>query len=148
MKRTMKLFVVLVTYLIAVTPLNAMADERVYKWGDYWEISAISVEDGQWLNYGKHLADEWRSSMEFAKSKGWINDYKVISNLHARDGEADLYLVTIFTDWASEDENDKRYAAWMEWSKKSLDKMQKQSGERVKMRRLVGNQLWQELTFR
>ncbi|NDV91764.1 hypothetical protein GTH32_11265 [Alteromonas sp. 345S023] len=148
MKRTFKLFIVVVAYFIAVTSFNTMADERVFKEGNYWEIAAIEVKDGHWLNYGNHLANEWRSSMEFAKSKGWIVDYKVISNLHPRDGEASLYLLTIFTDWASEAENEERYAAWIEWSKKSLDKMEEQSGERVTMRRIMGEQLMQELTFR
>jgi hypothetical protein len=148
MKRTFKLLIVVVAYFFAVSSFNTMADERVFEEGDYWEIAAIEVKDGHWLDYGNHLANEWRSSMEFAKSKGWITDYKVISNLHPRDGEATLYLVTIFTDWATAEENDKRYAAWMEWTQQSLDKIEEQSGERVTMRRIMGEQLMQELTFR
>lgn len=148
MKRTFKLFIVVVAYFIAVSPFNTMADERIFKGGDYWEVTAIEVKDGHWLDYGNHLANEWRSSMEFAKSKGWINGYKVIGNLYPREGEATLYLLTMFTNWPSETENDERYAAWIEWSKKSLDKMEEQSEDRVAIRRIMSDQLMQELIFR
>ena len=148
MKRTFKLFIVVVAYFIAVSSFNTMADERVFKGGDYWEVTAIEVKDGHWLDYGNHLANEWRSSMEFAKSKGWINGYKVIGNLYPREGEATLYLLTMFTNWPSETENDERYAAWIEWSKKSLDKMEEQSGDRVAIRRIMSDQLIPELIFR
>ena len=55
-------------------PFNALAGvERVFKSGDYREVSSITVVDGQWLNYAKNLSIRWRDSQEFAKSKGWIS---------------------------------------------------------------------------
>jgi len=148
MKNIIKLLSGIIFCLFISSLSLAQSDERVFKSGDYWDVSAIEVMDGQWLNYADHLANSWRSSMEFAKSKAWIKDYKVIVNTHARDGEADLYLITIFEEWPTKEEEDKRYKAWMEWSEESLATMEKESGERVQMRRLMSDSLLQELHFR
>ncbi len=123
-------------------------DERVYKNGDYWEVSSIKVADGQWLNYAKHLSKQWRDSMEFAKSKGWIKGYKVVVNQYPREDEPDLYLITMFEEMATKAQEDERYKAYMEWSKASMAEMQKGSGERVAMRHLGSNSLLREVTFR
>ena len=45
-------------------------DERVFKNGDYWEISSIRIVGGQWLNYVKHLSTKWRDLQDFTNSKG------------------------------------------------------------------------------
>jgi hypothetical protein len=46
--------------LLSLLSFNALAeDERVFKNGDYWEVSSV---DGQWLNYAKHLSNRWRES--------------------------------------------------------------------------------------
>lgn len=109
MKNTIKIFTSIVISLLTLSSFSAMAEDRAFKSGDYWDVSEIEIMDGQWVNYTQHLAEGWRSSQEFAKSKGWIKDYKVLVNVHARDGEADLYLITVFDNWVSPDEEDKRY---------------------------------------
>jgi hypothetical protein len=135
--------------LFGLLSFNALAqDERVYKNGDYWEVSAIEVVDGQWLNYAKHLSGQWQSSMEFAKSKGWISGYKMLINQHPRDGEPDMYLITMFEEMATRAQEDERYKAYMEWAKSSMADMEEASGERVVMRRLSGDSLLREVTFR
>ena len=47
-------------------------------------------------DYIDFLASQYRKQNDFSKSKGWIKDYKIFSNINARDGEPDLYLVTVF----------------------------------------------------
>mgnify|MGYP003679764956 CR=1 FL=1 len=135
--------------LLSLLSFNTLAaDERVFKNGDYWEVSSITVVDGQWLNYAKHLSTKWRDSQEFAKSKGWINGYKVIINQYPRDGEPDMYLITMFETMATKAQEDERYKAYMEWSKSTIAKLEESSGERVVMRHLSGNALMREVTFR
>src|SRR5688572_26067160 len=51
---------------------------------------------GHFADYADHLAGQYRKSMDFQKSKGWIKDYYILSNGNKRAGEPDLYLVTIF----------------------------------------------------
>ncbi|WP_299071658.1 hypothetical protein [uncultured Paraglaciecola sp.] len=148
----MKLHIRKLSFLICFLSLlsfNALAkDDRVFKSGDYWEVSSITIMDGQWHNYAKHLSEKWQDSMEFAKSKGWINGYKVVLNLYPRKGEPDMYLITMFSEMATKAQEDERYNAWIEWSKSSIAKMDKASGERVVMRKLTGDSLLQEVTFR
>jgi len=130
--------------LLSLLSFNALAkDDRVFKNGDYWEVSSITVVDGQWLNYAKHLSTKWRDSQEFAKSKGWINGYKVIINQYPRDGEPDMYLITMFEEMATKAEE-----AYIKWSKSTIAEMEEGSGKRVVMRHLSGNSLLREVTFR
>ncbi len=98
--------------------------------------------------YANFLAGEWRDNQEFAKSKGWIKGYMVLSNNYPRKGEADLYLITISDHVTTGSEDEKRQAEYMEWKKKSLDQMQKESGNRAEIREILGSELLQELKFR
>ena len=139
----------LLAFLFSLLTFNALAeDERVYKNGDYWEVTGIEVMDGQWLNYANHLKGQWRDSLEFAKSNGWITGYKILINKYARDGEADMYLISTFEEMATKAQEDERYKAYMEWSKSTIAKMEKGSGERVVMRHLLSDSLLREVTFR
>jgi hypothetical protein len=135
--------------LFSFLAFNALAeDERVFKNGNYWEVSSIEVVDGQWLNYATHLKGMWRKSMEFSKSNGWISDYKIIINQHPRKGEPDMYLISIFSEMATKKQEDERYEAYIKWSKSTIAKMEQESGERMVMRHLSGNSLLREVTFR
>jgi len=66
--------------------------------GDFWDVTGIEMLDGGDLQYLQWIASEWKKEQEFAKSKGWIKSYHVLSNLYPRQGEADLYLVIIYGD--------------------------------------------------
>jgi len=116
--------------------------------GDYWDVSGIAISDGAGLKYEKWLADEWRKNNEFAKSKGWIKDYFVLSNVNARKGEADLYLVRVFESMPSGPEGEKRAMEFMEWRKKSSEQMAAESGNRAEFREVLSSSLLQHMKFR
>lgn len=69
--------------------------------GDFWEMTGVHLKDGGALAYANFLATEWKADQEFAKSKGWIKGYMVLSNAYARKGEPDIYLITISERLAS-----------------------------------------------
>jgi hypothetical protein len=127
---------------------GALADEWPFIGGDYWEVTGISIEDGGGLKYSNWLADEWRKDAEFAKSKGWIKDYKVIANAYPRSGEPDLYLIRIREDIPSGAEGEKRQNEYMDWQKKSLETLVGESGNRAEYREVMSSELLQELIFR
>jgi hypothetical protein len=131
-----------------LTATSARADEWPMVGGDFWEVTGVSLKDGGSLSYANFLAGEWRENQEFAKSKGWIKGYTVLANNYPRKGEADLYLITISDHITTGSEDDKRQVEYMAWKKKSLDQMQKESGNRAEFRELLGSQLLQELKFR
>lgn len=123
-------------------------EEPPFIGGDYWEITGIDIADGAVLKYARWLAGEWRQNSEFAKSQGWIKDYMVISNVHGRADEPDLYLVVVFENMATVQENEERRKAYMEWAKKSMDKMEEESGNRAEYRTVMSTALMQHMKFR
>jgi hypothetical protein len=124
------------------------ADEWPLVLGDYWEVSGIDLKDGGELKYAEFLADEWKTNLEFSKSKGWIKDYKIFTNVYARADEPELYLVTIRESIESASEGEKREAEFMAWKQKTISQMQSESGNRAEYREVLGDSLLQELTFR
>lgn len=145
-----KLISVLVLGAAAAT-MNAAATAQE-KWplalGDYWEVTGIDLKDGGSLKYAQWLASEWKDNLEFSKSKGWIKDYKIFSNVHPRANEPDLYLVTISESIVSAVEGDKRFDEFQAWKKKTIAQMQSESGNRVEYREVLSDSLLQEMKVR
>ena len=127
---------------------SVVAEEWPFVPGDYWEVTGIDLADGGAYKYSKWLANEWRKDLEFAKSKGWIKNYMVLSNVHARSDEPDLYLVRVFENLPDAEESEKRQKEYMEWQSKSIEKMQAESGNRAEYRTVMSDSLLQVLKFR
>lgn len=133
----------------AMTSAAATAqDQWPLAFGDYWEVTGIDLKDGGALNYAQWLASEWKDNLEFSKSQGWIKGYKLFSNVHARAGEPDIYLVTISESIVSAAEGDKRTEAFRAWKKKTIAQMQAESGNRAEYREVLSDALLQEMTIR
>jgi hypothetical protein len=144
--------------LVSVLALGAAAatmsaaanaqDQWPLVFGDYWEVTGIDIKDGGGLQYAQFLAGEWKDNLEFSKSKGWIKDYKIFSNVYARAHEPDLYLVTITESIVSAAEGDKRFDEFQAWKKKTIQQMQSESGNRAEYREVLSDALLQELSVR
>ncbi len=141
-----------VTSLIAATAFLASAVTLADEWplgaGDFWEVSGIDTKDGGEMKYAQWLATEWRENVEFAKSKGWLKDAKIVYNMYPRHGEADLYLIWIREDIPSGAEGEKRAKEFQDWKKKTIEKMVGESGNRAEYREVLNSSLLQEATFR
>ena len=115
--------------------------------GDYWDVSAITIKDGHFADYADFLASTYRQRMEASKAKGWIKGYHILSNINSRNGEADLYLVTIFDhvpNAAEQMARDKEMSAMMKTSDRADIAA---SGSRASYRTLSGDMLLQELVW-
>ena len=123
-------------------------DEPPFIGGDYWEVTGIKTADGGGLKYARWLAGEWRKNSEFAKSKGWIKDFMIISNVHPRADEPDVYLIRVFENMATVAEGEARRKEYMAWVKKSADKMSEESGNRASYRTVMSTSLLQHMKFR
>jgi len=135
----------------AAATMSAVAtaqDQWPLVFGDYWEVTGIDIKDGGGLSYAQWLASEWKDNLEFSKSQGWIKGYKIFSNVHARAGEPDMYLVTISESIVSAAEGDKRFEAYQAWKKKTIAQMQTESGNRSEYREVLSDALLQEMTIR
>ncbi|MCJ8190283.1 hypothetical protein [Sphingomicrobium aestuariivivum] len=102
--------------------------------GNYWEVTGVSVDDGHGLQYANWLADNWVRNQEFAKEQGWISGYHVLNNIHARDDEPDLYLITIFDEMVSAEEGERRRLAYQQFMQRSAQQLQAESGQRADYR--------------
>jgi hypothetical protein len=126
--------------LLAVSVPATAQDENPWKAGNYWNVSGIHVKDGGGLKYAQYLATEWVKMQEYSKSQGWISDFMVLSNTHPREGEPNLYLITIAPNLPSSDEADKRGRMMREFNKTTIAQMQAQSAGRAEFRE-VGSQM-------
>ena len=132
----------------AVLSTRALADEWPMVGGDFYEVTGVNLKDGGALAYANFLATEWKTNQEFAKSKGWIKSYMVLSNAYPRKGEPDMYLIVISERLPSGPEADKRDDEFTAWKKKTQAQMQKESGNRLEIREIGSSSLLQELKFR
>lgn len=126
----------------------ATAQDFPLKGGDYWEVAEISIDDGHFGDYADHLAGLYRRTSDFAKSKGWIKSYHILSNFNKRSNEPDLYLVTIsdrIPTPAEAEARQKELNAYLQSSERQQDAM---SGARAKFRHLGGTMMLQEMNYR
>lgn len=128
------------------TPSNAQ--EWPLTAGDFWEVSAIDIKDGGEFAYAQHIATKWKESQEFAKSKGWIKDYKILYNYYARNDEPDIYLVSVINKIPTGPESDARGKEFETWSKSTAKQLSEQSGDRVQYRTLMGSMLLEEMKIK
>lgn len=118
-------------------PAAAQSGSR-YDPGNVWYVSDIDVLDGQFENYMNWLADEWVKFRKLNAQYGNEVGYHVLANTTARNGEPDLYLVTIHKDFMKIAEaralEDKISAAMS----KDRKQFEKEGAERAPMRKTMG----------
>lgn len=123
------------------SPVLAQTDAWPVTTGDYVEVSMIKVDDGHSLEYLNYLAGNWRKSQDYSKQQGWISGYEIWTNEYAREGEADVFLVTFLPqlpDAAEAERRDRQYRAYME---QTVAQMQAASAGRAEYRHLAGAML-------
>ncbi|WP_395623647.1 hypothetical protein [Sphingomonas daechungensis] len=145
----MRKFLIGAAALAALTwSLPAAAQDSSVKGGPFWQANRIYVEDGQFENYMDWLTKTWAANQEFAKSQGWLLEYHILNSVNPRDGEPNVILLTRFNDFPSAAEADRRGALInqrMQQTDKSADAA---SGDRTKMRKLMGSALYVEMIKR
>ena len=134
--------------IAATLATPAMAQESSYKPGTVWEASRIDVLPGQFENYMDYLATTWKKNQEMAKAEGIVLDYHVLATNNARAGEPDLVLIVEYKDYystAQQEAFQKKVNAAMAMDNR---KQASSSGERGKMRELMGSIEYQELVLK
>ena len=127
-----------------VVPSMASSQELPLKGGDFWDVGSVTIDDGHFGDYADFLAGQYRKNMEFQKSKGWIKGYHILANVNARDGEPDLYLVTIFDHVTTPAEDIAREKEMNAFMAQTTRQAMAGSGQRATYRHLKGDMLLQE----
>lgn len=137
-----------VTSAVLAFSAPAFAQEFPLEGAEYVEVTGIHIDDGHTLDYANHLASIWRSGQDFALEQGWITGYEILMNVHARDGEPDVYLLTRFTEWESDEEGERREQLYMEHMQATQAEMQAASGERAEYRHVGSDMLLRRLVWK
>ena len=125
----------------------AMAQGIPLVGGDYWDVTAVKIDDGHFADYADFLVSNSRKQNEFAKSKGWIKAYYVLSNNNPRKDEPDLYLVTISDRMPTPAEQIARNKEMNAFLQSDDRKQLAGSGHRATYRHITGDMLLQELVM-
>ena len=141
----MRKSLILLAALAGVLAAPAVAQQSALKMGSLWNVSRIAVEDGQNQNYSDFLAKTWIPNQEFAKAQGWIQDYYILNNVNSRDGEPNIILITRYADQPSVTEMERRNDIMNKRMSQDDHSAAAASGERIKMRKLMGSVLYREL---
>ncbi len=117
----------------------AAAEESRYEPGNVWYVSDIDVLDGQFENYMTWLADEWVKFRKLNAQYGNEVGYYVLANTQARNGEPDLYLVTINKDFQTIAEGLATEKKINEAMAKDRKQFEKEGAARAPMRKTMGS---------
>ncbi len=134
--------------LALVMSAPVAAQNYPFDYGGFADVTGIDIIDGGGMEYANYLAKEWRKNQEFAKSQGWISDYKVWSNLYPREGEPDLYLMIMYAKMPDATESTRRDEAFRQFAKKNDTQMSTESGNRGKFRTILSSSLLGEMLFK
>jgi hypothetical protein len=129
-------------------PTAVMAQESPLVAGDYAKVGGIYVKDGASFKYAMHLAGSWKKNQEFAKSQGWITDYKIYINENPRDGEPNVYLMTTFASLPDAAEGERRQKVYDAWAKDTAVQREAESGNRAEYRAIKSSMLLREYKVR
>jgi hypothetical protein len=128
-----------------VGAVPALAQSLPLVGGDYWDVTAVKIDDGHFADYADFLVNKARKQNEFAKSKGWIKAYYVLSNNNPRKDEPDLYLVTVSDRMPTPAEAISRNNAMNAFLQSDDRKEIAGSGQRATYRHITGDMLLQEM---
>lgn len=132
---------------IMLTSAPAWSQELPLKTGDFWDVGAITIDDGHFGDYADYLAGQYRKQMEFQKSKGWIKGYHIFANVNKRSDEPDLYLVTIFDHVTTPAEDIAREKEINAFLQQNTRQSLAGSGQRASYRHLGSDMLLQEMVW-
>lgn len=139
---------------LAALPLSfafhapAHAQASSYTPGSFWDVTGVKFKDGGGEKYLDWLSTNWKKQQEFAKSKGWIEDYMVVANAYPRNGEPDLWLMVKYKSVPDAAEQIRRNAAMEAFLKLDPHQADAASGERGAIRTIQESLMLQELKLK
>jgi len=130
------------------TSMPALAQSNPFMGGDYVSVTAISIDDGHYLDYANFLAGFYRAQEDYAVKQGWQTSWEIMANVHPRKDEPDLYLLRRFKNIPDGAEGERRSQMIRDNVKQTDAQMEAASGNRAKFRRVDSDMLLQELKYK
>jgi hypothetical protein len=126
----------------------ASAADRPYTEGPVSVISAIRTENGMFDEYMAWIAGPWKQDMDAQKKAGIVLDYKVYVTTPRNANEPDLYLEVTYKNWASFDGLAAKQDAITEKLSGSIQKANAEAVARGKLRKVLGDEVIQQLILK
>ena len=146
--RTLRLAAFAAVTLAFAAPLPALAQNDPFIGGDYVSVTGVTIDDGHYMDYASFLSGFYKAQEDFAIKQGWQTSYEILSNVHPRKGEPNLYLVRRFKNMPDAAEGDRRQAMIRNQVKMDETQMQAASGDRAKFRHVDSEMLLREMKWR
>ena len=126
----------------------AVAADRAYSEGPVVDVASVRTEPGMFDEYLKYLAGPYKQQMEELKKAGIIVDYSVYSANPRGPHDPDLYLITVYKNFAALDGLDARSDAITEKIFGDMAAQTDATVKRGKLRTLLGNEYIRELELK
>jgi hypothetical protein len=126
----------------------ATAIDRPYTEGPVSVVTSIRTENGMFDDYVAWLAGRWKQEMDAQKKAGIVLDYRVYVATPRNSNEPDLYLEVIYKNWASFDGLTAKLDPITEKFAGSLQKSNAEMAARGKLRRVLGDEVIQQLILK
>jgi hypothetical protein len=143
--RLLAAFAVLLAASLTVAPAMAQDNSRNWDYGNVIATTQVHIEPGSLNAYLNDLNGLWRVFLEQQIKDGNTVSYRIIQNAFARDGEADLILITEHPNWAAFDLSNEYFEKLSVKLQGSLDKARTASLDRGELRRLGSNSVYREI---
>jgi hypothetical protein len=135
--------------MVMLIPLSAFsADGDPHKFGTYWTVTSVDTKPARFNDYLADLKANYRRSLDMQVADGKVKSYTMFSNVHARDGEPDLWLLVEWNSAADMLDTPTEYFEGLTAKLfGSLDKGQAASIDRGAMRTIMSTTLLREMSF-
>jgi hypothetical protein len=134
--------------LLLAAALPAQAQDKPYKDGTVWSVSFIKVKPGMFDVYMRDLAVARKKLMEEAKKQGLIVSERMLAGNSMGNGDWDLMLMVEYKNWAAFDGLSDKFDALALKVVGTEEKQVQMMTKRVEVREIVGEKVFQEITFK
>jgi len=142
----MKKFLCLIVMLLPLSAFSADGDPHAF--GTYWTVTGVDTKPARFMDYLADLKANYRRSLDMQVADGKVKSYTMFSNVHARDGEPDLWLMVEWNSGADMLDTPTEYFEGLTAKLfGSLDKGQAASIDRGAMRTIMSTTLLREMSF-
>jgi hypothetical protein len=124
------------------------AQEKVYKEGTVWSVTFIKVKPGMFDVYMRELAVQRKQLIAEGKKQGLIVSEKMLYGTSANREDWDLMLMEEYKNWAAFDGISEKWDAMLLKVIGSEEKVVQTMVKRTEVREIVGDKVFQELTFK
>lgn len=148
MRLNHRLFGALVVLAALLLGGSATGADRPYTEGPVSVVTAIRTEFGMFDDYAAWLAGRWKQEMDAQKKAGIILDYRVYLATPRNPSEPDVYLEVIYKNWAAFDGLAAKQDPIAEKLSGSIQKANAEGVARGKLRKVLGDEVIQQLILK